>query len=221
MSSQQPGQSALGQFLHSLPSPGARRCVIDYIGMTRQFHSRLDEAKVSCANYVSNVIVPVPDLTPEEFAKYNSVIVQFNSYYNEARDVVRLQVLAQEAKNEPLRTMQITETQQELLYLELTLLSRRRRTLNLLRPCRSSRDQLNTMVDVYSKIYFNYYHQQTLLMKSTKCTLSSVYGIIVVGLSIESIKLLVTSETGWESIYLNLSTDEFMKDDVELQGLVI
>lgn len=221
MSSQQPGQSALGQFLHVLPSPGARRCVIDYISMTRQFHSRLDDAKVLCANYVSNVVVPVPDLTPEEFAKYNSVIVQLNSYYNEARDLVRLQVSAQEAKNKPLRTKQITETQQELLYLELTLLSRRRRTLNLLRPCRLSRDQLNTMVDVYSKIHFDYYHQQTLLMKLTKRMLSSVYGIVVVGLLIESIKLLVTSETGWASIYLNLRTDEFMKDDVEILDLVI
>lgn len=221
MSSQQPGQSVLGQFLRLLPSPGARRCVINYICKTRQFHSRLNNAKVDCANYVSNLIVSVQDLTPEELAKYNSAIVQINSYYDEARYLVRLQVLAQEAENRCLQTKQITETQQELLYLELTLLSRRRRTLNLLRPCRLSRDKLNTLVDAYSKLFFENYHQQTLVMKLTKRMLASVYGIIVVGLLIESIKLLVTSETGWESIYLNLLTDNFMRDDVELQGLEI
>lgn len=208
MSSQQPDQSAVGQFLSKVPSPEARRCVIDYITKSKQLFTKFERLKSGGARAYGDVIATIPSPTPERLASFHRVIAGINTQYEQVKDTFKNELARQDANNRPLRSAQLIKFQQKAMAIEMVALYNRLRASFVLTRSPQIRQLLVDVVYKFARVFSAIYLKQLQIMSNFRIMLIE-NGIIVVGLLSESIKLLVTTDSRWESIYLNFMTDEF------------
>lgn len=201
MSAQQPGLSAIGRFLSLLPSPQDRRCVTNYIAMSRES----EKAKLSCAVEADHKLLNASNLTSGELHSYKTIMALSEQLTLTNKEA------AQTVSHRHLQHEQVIETQETLLSFDLILLVERRTTLNAVKPSLEGHQELDSIVEEYSGLFRLLYDQHTQLMKLTMLALSLNPNITVAGLLGSSIKLLVNIESRQKLLLLNFSTGKFTR----------